>query len=272
MPLEKGQEVQDGRYSVIMHLASGGLSAVYLAEQSDESLVVLKEAALPPTLDQATKDKAQEMFRREALILRQLSHRRIARAIDSFVEKGRDYLVVEFVPGENLRQIVRKHGVQSERNALDYAMQICDILTYLHEQDPPVVHRDITPDNLLLREDGQIFLIDFGAANQFLGAATGTLVGKQAYIAPEQFRGKAQEKSDIYALGCTLYFLLTGTDPEALSESHPKAQRADLSDDIDNLIASSTTIDPAKRINSAGDLKKLAQSLVSASSLKMPIA
>jgi tRNA A-37 threonylcarbamoyl transferase component Bud32 len=272
VPLEKGRQLKDGNFSILMHLASGGLSAVYLAEQEDETLVVLKEAALPPTLDQITKEKAQEMFRREALILRKLNHRRIAKVLDSFVENGRDYLAIEFVPGESLRQVVRKHGVQSEKNVLQYAVQICDILTYLHDHFPPIVHRDITPDNLILREDGQVFLIDFGAANQYLGIATGTIVGKQAYIAPEQFRGKAQVQSDIYALGCTLHFLLTAADPEALSESHPKTLRNDLSDRLDQLVASSTAVDTVNRIDSASKLKELAQSLITGSSLKMPIA
>ena len=92
-------------------------------------------------------------------------------------------------------------------------------MQYLHGQNPPIIHRDVTPDNLVLDRTGSIKLIDFGAANEFIATATGTLVGKQSYIAPEQFRGHATPQSDIYALGCTLYYLATGADPEALSQS-----------------------------------------------------
>lgn len=254
VPLEKEDCLQGGKYSVLMQLASGGLSAVYLAECDDKDLVVIKEAALPANLEADSRQKAKEMFDREARILRQLNHPNIARVLDNFLEHGRDYLVLEFVAGESLRQIVRKKGTQSEQTVLNYAAKIAQILDYLHDQEPQIVHRDITPENVVLREDGELILIDFGAANQLLGTATGTLVGKQAYIAPEQFRGKATVQSDIYALGGTLYFLLTGLDPEALSVSHPKEKRADISDEIDQLIADCTRVNAAERIADADQL------------------
>src|SRR5262249_51278705 len=103
-------------------------------------------------------------------------------------------------------------------------------------------------------EDGEVFLIDFGAANEYVGVATGTLVGKQAYIAPEQFRGKAAPQSDIYALGGTMHFLLTGEDPQALSSSHPRAINKNVSDAIDELVAEATRLELADRIASAHEL------------------
>jgi serine/threonine protein kinase len=102
-----------------------------------------------------------------------------------------------------------------------------------------------------LREDGALVLIDFGAANEYVGQATGTLIGKQSYISPEQFRGKAEPSSDIYALGGTLNFLLTGDDPEPLSPSHPRRVRGELSQDIDQLVASCTALSTSERIQSA---------------------
>ncbi len=254
VPLKKGKLLRGGRIRILMQLACGGLSAVYLAETPDKGLHIIKEAVLPGTLDPGLKEKAKELFVREAIILQRLSHPRIARVLDYFVEDGRDYLVLEFVPGHSLRQIVRQNGPLSEADVLKHTRQVAEILVYLHEQSPPVLHRDITPDNLVLREDGKVFLIDFGAANDMLGTATGTLVGKQAYIAPEQFRGKAQKQSDIYALGGSMYFLLTGQDPEALASSRPRTINADLSPGIDDLVAACTSQELDKRISSAEEL------------------
>lgn len=202
------------------------------------------------------------MFAREAEILKALKHPYIANVLDNFVERGRDYLVLEFVPGESLRQIVRKSGAQSEQTVLKYAEKIAHILDYLHDQDPPIIHRDLTPDNLVVCQNGEIVLIDFGAANSFVGAATGTIVGKQAYIAPEQFRGKATIQSDIYALGGTLHFLLTGEDPEALSVSHPQTIRKDVSDQVDELVANCTAIDTTNRIKSADEVIDVIEKLL----------
>lgn len=254
VPLEKGATLQSGKYSILMQLSCGGLSAVYLAEQPDKSLVVLKEAALPTTVEENSYSKAKELFQREAQILTSLNHAKIAKVYDFFVEKGRDYLVIDFVAGDNLRQVVRRRGVQSERTVLTVAKQTAQILSYLHSCSPPVVHRDITPDNLILKDDDQVFLIDFGAANQYVGTATGTLIGQQCYIAPEQFRGKSTIQSDYYSLGATLYFLLTGRDPEALMASHPKFIRNDISEELDQFIFDLTSLDPTKRPSSADEL------------------
>lgn len=120
------------------------------------------------------------------------------------------------------------------------------------------MHRDVTPDNLVLANDGHITLIDFGAANEFVGTATGTLIGKQSYISPEQFRGKAQTASDLYSLGCTIFFLLTGEDPEPLSESSPRLKNSAVSIQLDNIVVSCTTEETELRIR---DAKLLAQSL-----------
>jgi len=262
VPLEKGSTLGGGKFTVLMQLSSGGLSAVYLAETPSRDLIVLKEAALPFSLPEATRSKAKELFQREATILRQLKHPKIAKVVDYFVERGRDYLVIEFVAGENLRQLVKKRGTQSERLVLNVALQAAQILSYLHDCEPPVVHRDVTPDNLMLKENQDLVMIDFGAANQYVGTATGTLIGKQAYIAPEQFRGKATIQSDYYSLGCTLYFLLTGHDPEALSPSHPKESRPDISDELDQLVADLTAIMLENRVQTAEALIERIEKLI----------
>jgi len=127
-------------------------------------------------------------------------------------------------------------------------------LRYLHEQNPPVIHRDLTPDNLVLSKE-EIFLIDFGAANQFVGAATGTVVGKQAYIPPEQLRGKSVLQSDIYALGGTIYYFLTGKDPLALAEASPKELLgAGVSDQLDRVVRKCTAYELEDRYQNVAEL------------------
>lgn len=247
VPLKTASTLQSGRYEVRMQLASGGLSAVYLAKQMPDSRVVLKESVLPPDTDDKTRAKAKELFEREGRLLARLSHPQIAKVMDFFVENGRDYIALEYIPGVSLRQFIKSDSERDEQKIAKWAMQLADILVYLHELDPPIVHRDLTPDNLLARDDGKIALIDFGVSNEFISQATGTLVGKQAYISPEQFRGKAEPKSDIYSFGATLHFLLTGEDPVPLSQSRPQELKAEVSGVMNDLVARCTDMDASKR-------------------------
>lgn len=253
--LTPGKLLQNERFKIVMHMSSGGLSAVYLAEHKT-AVVVVKESVIPVTADEATRDKARQMFRREASLLMQLQHPQIARVLDHFVEEGRDYLVLEYIPGMSLRQYIKRNGAQKESTVLDWAGQVAEILDYLHGQDIPIIHRDLTPDNLIITPEGKLVLIDFGAANQFIGQSTGTIVGKQLYIAPEQFRGKAEPASDIYSLGATMHFLLTGKEPEALSTSNPAEINKEISQDTNRLVARCTACEPEERIRTAGELKK----------------
>jgi tRNA A-37 threonylcarbamoyl transferase component Bud32 len=257
VPLERGRGLQNGKFKISAQLTAGGLSAIYLADRPDKRTVVIKEAVVPPYADARTKQKAKELFDREARLLVKLNHPHIAKVFDHFVENGRDYLVIEYIPGQSLRQLITRDGPQSEDRVLEWALEIAEILDYLHTQEPPIIHRDVSPDNLLLREDGRLYMIDFGAANEFVGTATGTLIGKQSYIAPEQFRGRALPSSDIYAFGGTLFFLLTGCEPEALSVSHPKATRSILSAEIDELVAKCTALEAADRPADAKALREL---------------
>ncbi|MBX9693534.1 MAG: serine/threonine protein kinase, partial [Cyanobacteria bacterium] len=228
-------------------------------------LCVVKEAVVPSSADQASREKAMEQFSREAKFLMTLKHPRIAGILDNFVENGHHYLLLEYVDGKDLRKFVREKGPQKETFVLRWAIEIAEVLDYLHNLNPPIVHRDLTPDNLVLEADGGIAVIDFGAANEFLGAATGTLIGKQSYMSPEQFRGKACPQSDLYSLGATMHFLLTGKDPEALSESHPRDVNPKVSQELDSLVADLTSIELERRIASSKELIERCRSIVSES-------
>lgn len=253
VPLPSRHLLQEGRYETLMELAAGGMSAVYLARNKENSnaKVVLKESVLPQGVSEEQRKKARELFEREAHLLLKLRHPHIARVLDRFVEDGRDYLVLEYIPGLTLRQLVQTRGKQKEKTVLNYFGKLLEILAYLHEQNPPLIHRDLTPDNIILRKDGSLCVIDFGAANELVGQATGTMIGKQCYIAPEQLRGKACQASDLYALGGTLHFLLTGSDPEALHASQPKDLVPEVSSATSALVNQLTAFEAESRPESA---------------------
>lgn len=222
VPLEAGATLLNNKLTVMMLLTCGGMSSVYLVRDHDGKRLILKEMAAPFEEESQSLAKIKEMFLREAALLGRLKHPGIVGVLDSFVERERNYLLMEFVPGLTLRQHVKLTGVFNERETVDIAMQIADILVYLHGLSPAVIHRDLTPDNLIIsEEERKITLVDFGAANEFIGALTGTLIGKQCYIPPEQFQGRSVPVSDLYALGCTIYYILTGSDPEPITQSSP---------------------------------------------------
>ncbi|MBK8222599.1 MAG: serine/threonine protein kinase [Candidatus Obscuribacter sp.] len=262
VPLEPGSTLQQGRLKIIRQMAFGGFSAIYLAQQDEVETVVLKEAVVPNSTDPALRDKAIAYLKNEAGILCSLSHPDIARVLDFFVEDDRHYLLLEHIAGQDLRQFIKQNGPQSEARVTAWAKTLSSILNYLHGQNPPVVHRDLTPDNIVLKNDGTIKLIDFGAANEFLGTATGTLIGKQAYIAPEQLRGKTNPASDLYALGGTLHFLLTGQDPVPLAVSRPKELVPEISQSLSDLVGRLTAFESRERISDVAvlqaELEKLA--------------
>lgn len=253
VPLEPEHTLRGGELKVVKQIAFGGLSAIYLAQRNGTDMVVLKEAVVPSSADVETRRKAEEMFNREAALLVRLNHDNIAKVLDHFVDDSRNYLMLEYINGQDLRQYVKQNGPQSEAQVIEWGISIAEILKYLHKQNPPIIHRDLTPDNLVLKNDGTLRLIDFGAANQFVGTATGTLVGKQAYIAPEQLRGKADLQSDIYSFGGTLYYLLVGKDPMPLMGSHPKEILSDISEGMDALVAELTAFEKTQRTLSAHD-------------------
>jgi len=262
MPLLPERTLRKGNLKVIRQLATGGLSAIYLCQERN-SLVVLKESVLPANTKDDTKIKAKEMFEREAILLAKIDHAGIVKVRDYFIEDSRHYLVLDYLNGQDLRQLVFQNGPRRELQVIEMAIQICAVMKYLHSQIPSILHRDLTPDNMVMTNDGSVVIIDFGAANEFIGTATGTLVGKQSYISPEQFRGKACEQSDIYSFGCTLFFLLTGQDPEPLSVSHPKEQNENISDFMNDLVAKCTDMQVKNRFESFLELDKtLKESLV----------
>lgn len=262
VPLPGGHQLQGGNLKVLMQLACGGMSSIYLVTTPDGQRRVLKELVTPQTANSQTLAKVQELFAREAAILNRLNHPQIVRLWDHFVENGRNYIVLDYIPGLNLKQHVKMNGPFSEADVRKIAGQSAEILHYLHGFTPPVIHRDFTPDNLVIRDsDKKIILIDFGAANEFIGSATGTLIGKQCYISAEQFRGEASAQSDLYSLGATLFYLLTGKEPEPISVSSPRKIMPAVSPEFDEIVTRLTQESPDDRFSSADELSRALERL-----------
>lgn len=260
VPLAPDTTLQNNRLQVVSQIGAGGFSAVYLVQRSDNRKMILKEMVIPCLSEEKLSNKAKELFDREGQLLIKLNHPQIAKVFDHFVENGRNYLLLEYVPGQSLRQLLAIEGPQSEEKVLSWCHIIAGILDYLHGQNPPLIHRDLTPDNLILSSENQLHLIDFGAAHEFIGTATGTLIGKQSYISPEQFRGKPEPRSDLYSLGSTLFFLLTGCEPEALTVSHPRSVRPFISTQVDEFVAGLTALSAEERPASCREvMQKIAE-------------
>ena len=204
-----------GSYQILRTLGRGGMGTTYLAWDRNRTvknapmLLVLKEM----NADMARIPKARELFEREARILKSLDHPGIPQYYDFFVENDRKYLVMELIHGHNLEEFVNQRGATDSERTIRWMRQICDVVQYLHDLDPPLVHRDIKPANLMLRNlDSRLMLLDFGAVKE-LGTALETRIGVEGYSAPEQYRGKPCPQSDIYGIGTTIIFLLTGNAP-----------------------------------------------------------
>ncbi len=277
--LENHMFLDSGRYEIVGTVGGGGQGTAYLAHVRTggthlgenkidhiveidsanlilDAQVVLKEYVLPVHRGQLTAERTADKLRAEAGILQKLDHPQIVKLKDAFVEDFRGYLVLEYVSGESLKTLVERLGPQPEELVIEWALRTCDILEYMHGQSPSVVHRDITPDNLMLEDDGLIKIVDFNVAYQVDSSATATVVGKHAYIPAEQFRGKPTPQSDIYSLGGTLFFLLTGRDPEPITQSHPRRFNSRVTDELDAIVAHATCTSLNERFANVDELKQ----------------
>lgn len=266
--LKPGDTLKSGLITVKQRIGTGGQATVYIAEQSDGSKCVLKEFVLSSADTVGALIESAADFDNEAGLLSRLSHPGIVKLIDVFTEDRRVYLELEEVPGKSLRQIVQTDGALPEDQVRDIALQVCEILKYLHSQEPPLVHRDLSPDNLVLTFDGQVKLIDFSLATAAASRATpgntseatstitrSGCVGKFGYTPPEQFREQVFPQSDIYAFGGTLFYLLTGKDPKPLTQSSVASLLPDTSAIMDLVIRRATELDMTARYDDVSWIK-----------------
>lgn len=207
--------VVGNRYRVTRLLGGGGMKLVYLAED-------LRLAARPCALaemidtftDPETQRQAQAAFQREADMLAELNDQHIPAIFDRFSEQNRHYLVMEFVDGQTLEaRLKAARGKLEPAVVIDIALQVLDTLHYLHHRNPPIIYRDLKPSNIMIAPSGLVKLVDFGIARHFQPHSSATMIGTQGYAPPEQYKGRVDTRSDIYALGATIHQALSGRDP-----------------------------------------------------------
>jgi len=215
--LEPGTLLLD-RYSIVTRVGGGGMGSVYQARDKRlaDRLCAVKEM-IEMFADQAQRAKAVEDFKREAEVLAQLDHPSIPTVFDYFIEGGRYYLVMRWIGGGDLAEQMRaRGGIVDEPTVCKWAIQICDVLHYIHSQRPPIIYRDLKPANLMIDDKNlRVMLVDFGIARIVRPTEKGvTAIGTMGYAPPELFAGKVEPRSDIYSLGATMFHMLTGSDPQ----------------------------------------------------------
>ena len=229
--LQPGDVLRE-RYQIVGLIGAGGMGAVYLADDTRLTgrQCALKETHFWPNLSAEVIQAARKQFYQEASTLARLDHPGLPKVSDFFSIDERDYLVMDFVPGQDLLEIVnnaRREGhFLDQVMVLDWANQLWDTLAYLHSRQPPVLHRDIKPANIKLTPDSRLKLVDFGLVKPLDPNDPSTLTGLQGagslpYAPLEQYvdyLGHTDARSDLYALGATLYHLLTGVQPAGAQE------------------------------------------------------
>lgn len=249
-----------GRYRILAQIGAGGMATVYLAMD----VALNRRWAVKQMRDvgsPARHDAMMRGLRAESALIARLDHPAIPRIVDLITDASEVFVVMDFVEGETLRALLEREGPRSEAQAVDWGIQLCDVLDYLHRRTPMVVYRDLKPSNIMLTPDGSIRLIDFGIALETgdAGAARpafgdGLRMGTPGYGAPEQFDrdGTVEARADIHALGATLFHLLTGRHPRD-GIVPIRRIRPDLSEGLERVIAKATSADPDRRYRTCAE-------------------
>jgi hypothetical protein len=247
-----------GRYRMGRLLGSGGFGAVYLATDERLHRPVAIKVCSTQRLPGDEAAEAARLFQSEALTLARLRHPGLTAIWDYFNQDNDWYLVMEYVPGETLRDLLRRvAGPLPQAEALNYARQLCSVLTYLHHQYPPVVFRDLKPGNVMVTPEGQLKLIDFGIARLFSPGkiADTAQFGTPGYAPPEQYGGQTEPRSDIFSLGVLLHQMLTGHNPTASPFALPPARSLNpaIPQALESLITRATAYEIEDRVPTADE-------------------
>ncbi len=275
LPLKAGDLLR-GRYKIKRIIGQGGMGSIYLAEDTrlKGRLCALKEVEHDKSLSKALNKQAQDQFLQEATVLARLDHPNLPKVSDYFSIGDRDYLVMDYIPGDDLRTLMLKAKHQDkflkEKEVRAWAYQLADALIYLHTQDPPILHRDIKPSNLKLMPSGLLKLVDFGLVKVMApGEMTITIIqgqGTALYTPLEQYGGDSAHtdiRSDIYSFGATFYHLLTNTPPADARErfirpdslKSPRSINPSISQQMDRAVLWALNLHPDERPQNMMQLK-----------------
>ncbi len=259
-PLSKGTLLQN-RYTIKRYIGKGAMGTVYLV--SDARLPddrVIKEMN-PTFLEASEREQFMELFKQEAHMLSRLHHENLPKVIDYFCEGERYYLVMDYVDGRNLKEYRESNTVIDKEQITKIISQICNVLDYLHSQKPPIIFRDLKPSNIMITDNSAIKLIDFGIARIFKESQKSdtVIVGTPGFAPPEQY-GKRQtdERSDIYSLGATLYYLLTGEIPDLPDQKgrNEVAHHVNVPSHLKPVILKCLNAEPSERYGNISEFKK----------------
>lgn len=257
------------RYHIVKRVGGGGMGNVYMARDTRlaGALRAVKEM-IEMFSDEGQRRKAVEDFERESQLLASLEHSSIPTIYDYFAHDGRYYLVMKFIGGGDLASQMKQaaNGRLEERLVTEWAIQTCDVLNYIHSQQPPIIYRDLKPANLMIDDKtNRIMLVDFGIARFVAPTQKGvTAIGTMGYAPPELFSGKVEARSDLYSLGATMFHLLTGSDPQDnpllifdfSKNPRPRQINPAISAGMEAIIIKTVEHKPEKRFTNAGDMKR----------------
>lgn len=249
----------EGKYEVLKLIGKGGMSKVYLAmDQNLNKQWAVKE------IEKKASDKNNEVVilsaMAEANMMKRLDHPFLPRIVDIIDKPDAIYVVMDYIEGEPLSNVLNKKGAQPQETVIEWAKSLCIVLDYLHTQNPPIIYRDMKPANIMLQPNGNIKLIDFGIAREYKeqNLADTVSLGTKGYAAPEQFggRGQTDARTDVYCLGVTLYHLLTGQNPcEPPYEIYPiRYWNPQLSGGLERIVMKCTQLNPEDRYQSCAEL------------------
>lgn len=258
MAIERGTVI-DGKYEILKEIGKGGMSVVYLAMDNRLN----KQWAVKVLQRQGIGKNNEVIINKvpdDTELMKRLDHPAIPRIVD-IIDKEDDpqiYIVMDYVEGESLDKILDEFGAQPQDLVIDWAKQICDTLSYLHSQKPPIIYRDMKPANIMLKPEGNIKLIDFGIAREYKeqSLADTTALGTRGYASPEHFGGRTDARSDIYTLGMTMHHLLTGADPRPKNYEYIpiREYNPELSSGLEHIIDKCTAWDPDDRYQNCNEL------------------
>lgn len=260
-------DVLQRRYRIEDLIAEGGMGAVYRATDTRlKSTVALKECRIPVgTASQALREKLIRQFEREAQLLASLRHHALPKVIDHFTENNGQFLAMEYIPGDDLMEMIEKRGgAFPAGEVLEWADQLLEALEYLHNRQPPIFHRDIKPHNIKLTDNGKIVLLDFGLAKWDASTIVG---GAPPYAPLEQMMGQGPDpRSDLYSLAATMYHLMTGLQTASsytrFAEPPDRLRRADevnrlISPAVADVLMQALSLAREARPASAAEMRRL---------------
>ena len=256
--------ILEHRYKIIKLVKTGSMGAIYQAiDTKFETICAVKEL-LPNFDDPQEQAEATEWFKREARLLNKLDHPNLPKVFDYFISKGRYYLVMTFIEGDDLEAILEEYGNPGLplKEVIDWTKEILDILIYLHNHEPPIIYRDIKPSNIMIHSDGRATLVDFGIARTIKrgGLTQKTAIGTPGYTPIEQCSGQAEPRSDLFAMGATMHHLISGVQPipfkfDPLIELVPSVPP-----EINHIIMKALAHDVKDRLGSAKEMLALLSS------------